>query len=564
MKKRFILLGFITSILLLISGCSQTSAKVYFDSLGGTDIPSIFVSEIKDEASLTPTKEGYDFQYWAYDISFLEEATLDSLKNLKTNKTVYAYWQPTEYTITYNNLEDQTHTNQSVYTVEDSSFQLKAPSNRSYYNFLGWKLNPEATTFITEIDTRVGKNITLYAIYEPINYTITYVDPLNQTNLNPTIYNIEMDVITFTPLADLSDYDFLGWSLSETEHLILETLDVMTYQNFTLYALWESTVDSQAPVITGLESIDYTIGNQRPNLLEGVTATDDFDGEVTFTFDDSKVDYEQPGSYIIDYSAIDKAGNQALETRTIYVFETIDGYYQSATGLSGESLKLELRSIINDGFSGVNYGAARDILQITDRDPNNPSNLIDFYTGNSLPAVWDNGGTWNREHVWPQSLLGVSASNNVVNEASDLQNLTPSNPSTNTSRGNKYFDIVTNTQSYYPTRSSVRGDIARILLYMETMYIRYNLVNTDPKINEMGKLSTLLKWHIEDPVDDFERNRNEVIFSYQGNRNPYIDHPEFVEMIYGVIVLDSDTNQYYFFEVLYVDPSFNRKNKFIN
>ena len=321
-----------------------------------------------------------------------------------------------------------------------------------------------------------------------------------------------MDVITFTPLADLSDYDFLGWSLSETEHLILETLDVMTYQNFTLYALWESTVDSQAPVITGLESIDYTIGNQRPNLLEGVTATDDFDGEVTFTFDDSKVDYEQPGAYIIDYSAIDKAGNQASKTRTIYVFEAIYGYYQSATGLSGESLKLELRSIINDGFSGVNYGAARDILQITDRDPNNPSNLIDFYTGNSLPAVWDNGGTWNREHVWPQSLLGVSASNSVVNEASDLQNLTPSNPSTNTSRGNKYFDIVTNTQSYYPTRSSVRGDIARILLYMETMYVRYTLVNTDPKINQMGKLSTLLKWHIEDPVDDFERNRNEVIF----------------------------------------------------
>ena len=73
---------------------------------------------------------------------FSEEATLDSLKNLKTNKTVYAYWQPTEYTITYNNLEDQTHTNQSVYTVEDSSFQLKAPSNRSYYNFLGWKFKP--------------------------------------------------------------------------------------------------------------------------------------------------------------------------------------------------------------------------------------------------------------------------------------------------------------------------------------------------------------------------------------------------------------------------------------
>ena len=96
------------------------------------------------------------------------------------------------------------------------------------------------------------------------------------------------------------------------------------------------------------------------------------------------------------------------------------------------------------------------------------------------------------------------------------------------------------------------------------MYSRYTLVDTTPKINEMGKLSTLLKWHLEDPVDDFERNRNEVIFSYQGNRNPYIDYPEFVEMIYGVIVVDNVSSQIYFFEVHYVEPDFYKKSKYLN
>ncbi len=50
---------------------------------------------------------------------------------------------------------------------------------------------------------------------------------------------------------------------------------------------------------------------------------------------------------------------------------------------------------------------------------------------------------------------------------------------------------------------------------------------------KMGNLEVLLQWHLDDPVDEFERNRNEVIYSYQGNRNPFIDYPEFVSIIWG-------------------------------
>jgi endonuclease I len=207
-------------------------------------------------------------------------------------------------------------------------------------------------------------------------------------------------------------------------------------------------------------------------------------------------------------------------------------YYNSASGLSGNTLFLELRSIINNGFSGVSYGASRYILDETDADPNNPGNVILVYLGTSVSGVWDAGYTWNREHVWPQLLLPDSASNSSTNTASDLHNLKPANPSMNSSRLNKYYDNITTSESYEP-RDEVKGDIARILLYMITMYPELSLVDREPNYLEMGLLSVLLTWHDTDPVDDFERNRNDIIYANQYNRNPYIDYPEFVDLIWS-------------------------------
>ena len=202
-------------------------------------------------------------------------------------------------------------------------------------------------------------------------------------------------------------------------------------------------------------------------------------------------------------------------------------YYYSAQGLTGNALFLELRDVINTGKVFVSYDDARYILDDSDADPNNPGNVILVYLGTSVSGTWDSGATWNREHVWPQSLLNY---NNTM--TSDLHNLKPSNPNENSSRGNKYYDNVTTSSTYEP-RDEVKGDVARILFYMMTMYSVLDLVNTAPSVYEMALLNVLLQWHELDPVDDFERNRNEVIYSYQKNRNPYIDYPEFVELIWG-------------------------------
>jgi len=218
-------------------------------------------------------------------------------------------------------------------------------------------------------------------------------------------------------------------------------------------------------------------------------------------------------------------------TSTSNGFEITMPYYESAEGLSGSALLLELREIVNQGFLNKTYGDSRYILDETDADPNHSGNVILMYTGVSVSGAWDNGVTWNRDHIWPQSLLGVDAVNTVANAASDLQNLKPANPLINSTRGNKYFGTTTTTESY-ALRQEDRGDIARILLYMVVMYSEYTLLESNPSVYQMAQLSLLLQWHVQDPVDAFEQNRNNVIYSYQKNRNPFIDYPQFVDLIW--------------------------------
>jgi len=221
-----------------------------------------------------------------------------------------------------------------------------------------------------------------------------------------------------------------------------------------------------------------------------------------------------------------------------FAFEINMAYYEDAINLNGNALKLALNNIINEGFNNLLYGDARYILDEADADPNNPGNIILVYTGMSVSGAWDGGTTWNREHVWPQSRLGVYVGydeDDFPSKATDLHNLKPADPDENALRSNDYFDWFKTDKTYEP-RDEVKGDIARILFYMATMYFELTLNNDELSLSlnrTMGILSVLLEWNEIDPADDFERNRNEVIYSYQNNRNPFIDYPEFANLIWG-------------------------------
>jgi len=223
-----------------------------------------------------------------------------------------------------------------------------------------------------------------------------------------------------------------------------------------------------------------------------------------------------------------------------------DGYYDSAEGLSGDALKSALNDII-DNHNELSYSQVWNALKDTDEDPNNPNHVILLYTGWS---VTDAGyPTWNREHTWAKS-HGNFGTNPPC--GTDIHHLRPTDPDVNSARGNKDFDnggtqhpIATgcyyDSDSWEP-RDEVKGDVARMIFYMATRYEGehgeldlqvVDEVNTDPA-PEHGKLSTLLEWNLQDPPDDFEMTRNDRIYeNWQGNRNPFVDHPEFAQYIWG-------------------------------
>jgi endonuclease I len=234
-------------------------------------------------------------------------------------------------------------------------------------------------------------------------------------------------------------------------------------------------------------------------------------------------------------------------------------YYANATG-TGSTLRLNLAAITATNFTGVSYGDSRADLPVIWTDPTNSANMIEVYThtsivkptGGSIPG-WEysnNVLVWNREHIWPQSWLGVSVSNTYVGPASDLFELAPADPTANGGRGNDGYGNATSSGaagvngSYFYPGDTDKGDMARSLFYMATRYYtgsstlsinNLQLVNGSSYVTyQMGDLQSLLTYNYTDGVDNFERARNQTIYTqFQHNRNPFIDHPEYVWAVFG-------------------------------
>ena len=249
----------------------------------------------------------------------------------------------------------------------------------------------------------------------------------------------------------------------------------------------------------------------------------------------------------------------ALFLATVTYAQPPAGYYSSVEGLNGEALKAELNNII-DAHTEYSYSAVWDILKDTDKDPNNSNNVIGFYSRFSMNAAaqYDGAQGWNREHVWAKSRGDFGT---TMGAGTDVHHIRAADVSTNSARNNRAFDnggtvYVDGSGNYSGTTpckkgsawtwepgDDQKGDVARMCFYMATRYEGENgevdlelteqiLGNTD-KQPLHGVLSTLLAWHAADPVDTEEMQRNNIIYSYQNNRNPYIDHPEYVDLIWG-------------------------------
>ncbi len=357
-------------------------------------------------------------------------------------------------------------------------------------------------------------------------------------------------LLIFTTISVVSCDDFLFHTTEETTTIITSTnsLTTITTTNYltteaSTFTTEETTEETTTVISTTYYDESRLVVTTPDDLVYTINDTIDYSGMVVTFFDSSNNETVlNDTDYSINNVDMSTYGEKTItitygEYQSSFTIQVnLPTYYLSAMNLTGEDLFNTLRTIIHTGFDGVSYGDARYILDETDEDPNHPGYLIEIYTGDSVPGIWDCDGAcvWNREHVWPQSAMPVSASNSVTNMASDLHNLKPADPGMNSSRGNDYFDWVSQGDAFEP-RDEIKGDIARILLYMVVMYDELSLVDTIPNIDnyEMGLFSVLLEWNNLDPVDDFERHRNDVIESYQHNRNPFIDYSDFADLIWN-------------------------------
>lgn len=244
-----------------------------------------------------------------------------------------------------------------------------------------------------------------------------------------------------------------------------------------------------------------------------------------------------------------------------------NGYYDAALDQTGQTLKQALNGIISQGHIKLSYTDnsspdAMDVwkaLMITDEDPYQSDHVILLYTGRSQLNTERSGqgslgqDNWNREHLWPKSHGGFN--NSSAYAYTDIHHLRPSDESINSERGSLEFNeggVPTKEspeagnkkdpqRGTFEPRDAVKGDIARSMFYMATRYEGKDPITPDLEINvgnnsptsHLGDLCTLLKWHKQDPVDDFEKQRHEKIYSIQNNRNPFIDNPFWVEEIFS-------------------------------
>jgi len=222
-------------------------------------------------------------------------------------------------------------------------------------------------------------------------------------------------------------------------------------------------------------------------------------------------------------------------------------YYGPAQGKEGAELLRALHLIIRTGHVDRGYAQARDEMFSVVADIDGDNRIEDIFTGESRGPITDRKDAYeagfNTEHTWPQSqgATGIAQS--------DLHHLQPGDIRTNEKRGSyPYGDVVkavwsTGTgpaqaklgvdalgETVFEPYAAVKGDIARGLLYFYTRYNESRPADFSTK-NLKHDLETLLRWNAADPVDDRERARNDAVQQVQGNRNPFVDHPEFVDKV---------------------------------
>ncbi|NIF04429.1 T9SS type A sorting domain-containing protein [Chryseobacterium sp. Tr-659] len=255
------------------------------------------------------------------------------------------------------------------------------------------------------------------------------------------------------------------------------------------------------------------------------------------------------------------------------------GYYNSANGLSGAALKTALSSIITSGHQDKGYNGLWTAYKTTDidKDYENDGSILDIYsekpTGadpykytpgtNQCGTYTAEGGCYNREHIIPQSLFNeaspmvadihfIRATDGKVNGMRSNYPFGKVGSATFTSKnGSKLGNSVSSgyAGTVFEPIDEFKGDVARMIFYFVTRYqSKLSSFSSGDMLGsstfpglQTWELNVLLAWHNQDPVSQAEIKRNNASYTYQGNRNPFIDNPNYVNLIWGSQQPASDT-----------------------
>ena len=237
-----------------------------------------------------------------------------------------------------------------------------------------------------------------------------------------------------------------------------------------------------------------------------------------------------------------------------------NGYYNNATGKTGDDLKVALHDIIKD-HTTITYQQIWSAFWSTDNKGDNvvwdmysdgATYSYNYYNNDQCGTYEQEGDCFNREHSWPQSWFS-----NAATPTTDLHHIFPTDGFVNYQRSNFPFGEVSNAtwtsqngSKLGPCKSSLgytgkvfepideyKGDFARALMYMSVRYYGEDddwssSGMTNKSVIEDWAINMLLDWSDNDPVSQKEIDRNNVIYGIQRNRNPFIDHPEYAHIIW--------------------------------
>ena len=511
-----------------------------------------------------PSREGYSFLGWYYE-SIFENKVIEG-DELDSNIIIYAKWEElNEKPIMY---------------------------NVSFENDEGY----EASTSYNNTTPRViGKNFE----WSVIMGTPSSTDPINgRQSLQMRFYTSKKDtlgcLVSNYSFDDVESISFYAKSTGENSLSVSKSSDGLTWTNTQTFTLSTSGEKYTYFVSNAGEDVylkfNFVVS---PNKVDKSRVTID---DIVIYGDGNGLKLPEIGGDIGDYdmSTIPLSKENVLSelsnigsdkggiTQEKYnvILNTINSYYASINSTyKGETLwnaLTEATSIPNSQIRS--YGELKVDLFKTDYSEDDPTKIIDMYSGLTFNGTW-NAEVWNREHIWCQShswYNGVGESSR--NAGTDLHHIRPLYSSINSSRNNSVYGEISNRNSkakYFNTTNTVnatasngtlygylddtidpkpstekvnegifeptdrvKGDVARILMYMIIRYPSY--VSSYPITNIIytseGSISSayalLLKWHQQDPVSNFEIRRNQKTYEIQGNRNPFIDNPTYADLIF--------------------------------